>query len=330
VRTLVACVVVALVVGGGTATAARLITSKDVRNGSLTGADIRNGSIAFKDLARGTRTRIDGSGGSTPVGSPPPAGAPGAKGDPGANGTNGLDGEDGQDGAQGPQGEVGRQGDTGPQGPQGDTGPQGGVGPQGPQGDTGPQGPAGPILPTTGHLLHVETGATQLAHLTYELDDPVPLNQFDLTFFQEHVDGIGNFGANVILGVDADGDGTYESQDADWHLPPIHQAAALGDDTFVEMDARGPDWVTIDAADVPQWWSPNAAGNGLGDPTDPQCYGTLATLLAGCDDTRPNLEATDQVHVVRLVLGGSGSWNDIAFRVTAPTVEGDLSTGLLE
>jgi hypothetical protein len=107
--TLIACVVAALVVGGGTATAAKLITSKDVRNGTLTGADIRNGSIAFRDLARGTQTRINGSGG-TPLGSPGAPGTPGAKGDkgdPGTNGTNGLPGEDGDKGDKGDKGDVG-------------------------------------------------------------------------------------------------------------------------------------------------------------------------------------------------------------------------------
>ncbi len=44
--TIIAAVVAALLLGlGGTATAAKLIGSKDVKNNSLTGTDIKNGSI---------------------------------------------------------------------------------------------------------------------------------------------------------------------------------------------------------------------------------------------------------------------------------------------
>ena len=43
-KTLIPCLVTALVVGGGTATAAQLITGEDVQDGSLTNADIKNGA----------------------------------------------------------------------------------------------------------------------------------------------------------------------------------------------------------------------------------------------------------------------------------------------
>jgi hypothetical protein len=49
--------------------------------------------------------------------------------------------------------------------------------------------------------------------VTYTLDRPVALADLDLTFFQELVAGGGLLGARVILGIDADNDGTYEAQD---------------------------------------------------------------------------------------------------------------------
>jgi hypothetical protein len=220
----------------------------------------------------------------------------------------------GQDGAPGPKGDKGDPGPAGPQGPQG---------PAGERGPAGPQGPAGPALPTVGHLLHVEDGNDQIAHVTYTLDEPVALEDFDLTFFQELVDGEGDFGANVILGVDADEDGTYEADDLSWHVGQRQSPAALGADTFVEMDALDLDTVAVDAASVPQWYSPNQAGNGY--PEGDNCYATLQAL-DGCAGVR--FEPTDEVHVVRLILGGSPSWNDIAVRVTAPSIEGSVGSGL--
>jgi Collagen triple helix repeat (20 copies) len=297
--TLIACVVTALLIGGGTATAAKLITSQDVRNGSLTGADIRNGSIAFKDLARGTRTRINGNG-QTPLGSPGAPGAPGAKGDkgdPGTAGAVGLDGEDGEDGTQGP---------TGPMGPQ------------------GPKGDPGPALSSAAHILYVDDGTEEMTHVSYELDDPVALEDLDrLLLIQRFMHNTSSFGANVILGVDADGDGSYEADDLAWHLgTTTHDPGALGDDTFAELDT--PASTKVDTPTVARWWSPNAAGDGL-PAAEPDCYATLATLVAGCDDTR--LDPTDDVHVIRFVLGGSPSWDDVALLVNAPELSGTMSAG---
>ncbi|MGB0100799.1 MAG: hypothetical protein WBP61_11015 [Nocardioides sp.] len=43
---------------GGVSYAGKLITGKDVKNGSLTGADVKNGSIKSADLAPGTAPRM--------------------------------------------------------------------------------------------------------------------------------------------------------------------------------------------------------------------------------------------------------------------------------
>jgi hypothetical protein len=96
-KTLIACAVTALLVGGGTATASKLITGKDIRNGSVTGKDIRKGSISENRLSRGLRAKI----GRTISGSPVP-GQVGARGPAGPRG------------AQGPKGAQGLKGDPGP------------------------------------------------------------------------------------------------------------------------------------------------------------------------------------------------------------------------
>jgi hypothetical protein len=79
-----------LLAAGGTATAAKLITGKDVKNSSLTGADIRNSSLTGSDVKDRSLSPKDFSGSvqgpAGPQGAPGPTGAPGAKGDPGTAG----------------------------------------------------------------------------------------------------------------------------------------------------------------------------------------------------------------------------------------------------
>ena len=100
---------------GGTSYAAITITSRNVKDGSLTGRDIKKKSVPLNRLTGSLRSGQEG-----------PAGL---KGEPGP---------------QGPKGEAGERGPAGPPGPQGDTGATGAQGPQGTQGPQGAQGAAGP------------------------------------------------------------------------------------------------------------------------------------------------------------------------------------------
>jgi hypothetical protein len=98
--------ITALVVSAATATAASLITGKNVKNGSLTGADVKSKSLPLGDLSKGTQALIK-KGGTTLPGSTTPGnqgehgqnGANGANGAPGANGANGSNGANGANGA---------------------------------------------------------------------------------------------------------------------------------------------------------------------------------------------------------------------------------------
>ena len=106
---------------GGTATAAKLITGKDVKNGSLTGKDVKNRSLGVSDLSAKARASLRGQAGLTgPTGPAGAAGTAGAKGDTGATGPTGPKGDAGEQGIQGEQGE---QGEQGIQGIQGEAGP---------------------------------------------------------------------------------------------------------------------------------------------------------------------------------------------------------------
>jgi hypothetical protein len=78
-RMLAACTVVAVLAGASTAGASRLITGRQVANGSLTGADIRDGSIRAQDLAGAPTVGLRGA-----------TGAPGARGGVGPAGPQGA------------------------------------------------------------------------------------------------------------------------------------------------------------------------------------------------------------------------------------------------
>jgi Collagen triple helix repeat (20 copies) len=100
-RTIVACVVTALVVGTGTASAAKLITSKDIEDGSIQNRDLAEGVISLSRLSPGVQALIarqarDGVDGKDGVdGQDGADGRDGADGANGANGTNGANGQDG-------------------------------------------------------------------------------------------------------------------------------------------------------------------------------------------------------------------------------------------
>ena len=51
-RTIVACVIVALVAGASTAAAAELITGADIKNGSITGKDLAHPAIGREALKK--------------------------------------------------------------------------------------------------------------------------------------------------------------------------------------------------------------------------------------------------------------------------------------
>jgi hypothetical protein len=108
---------IALVVAGAmivssaaTATAAELITGKDVKDGSLTGKDVRDGRLTGADVKDESLTPSDVAGALGPTG---PAGPAGARGPTGPAGPGGLTGPKGN---PGPQGFTGSPGTTGTSG----------------------------------------------------------------------------------------------------------------------------------------------------------------------------------------------------------------------
>jgi hypothetical protein len=117
-RTLIACVVTALLVGAGTATAAQLITGDDVKDGSLTSADVKynslthrdirdesvlardiqNGEVALEDLTPWVQNKLERRGGDGRDGAAGGEGPAGPQGEQGPKGAPGAPGEDGVSG----------------------------------------------------------------------------------------------------------------------------------------------------------------------------------------------------------------------------------------
>jgi hypothetical protein len=84
-------VLVIAVIGGGSATAASLVTSKGVQDDSLRSVDVKDGSLRVKDLtSRAVHPLQQGSAGTGASGSTGATGATGAQGPKGDKGANGL------------------------------------------------------------------------------------------------------------------------------------------------------------------------------------------------------------------------------------------------
>src|SRR4051812_47946854 len=106
-RSILAAAVVATVVGGSSATAAKFVTGNDIKDGSITARDIREGGITLNRLTPGAqqllRSKNTFSGNSQSVAV---KGEKGEKGDTGAQGPQGLQGLQGPQGSQGPAGDT--------------------------------------------------------------------------------------------------------------------------------------------------------------------------------------------------------------------------------
>ena len=107
--TIVLAALAAFVLIGGTATAAKLITGRQIAKGTITANNIKNGTLGTKQLSRAAIKTLQ-------------TGKPGARGATGATGATGPQGPAGPAGAPGAKGEQGIQGVPGPQGPQGPSG----------------------------------------------------------------------------------------------------------------------------------------------------------------------------------------------------------------
>ena len=157
----VAALMLALSFGGG-AFAARLITGKQIKDGTITTKDVKNKTLKVKDFSSRTRTKLTGPQGEPgPTG---PTGPAGSIGDIGPIGPTGPAGPIGLTGATGPVGPTGLPGADGLPGLPGPTGPTGPVGPTGLPGADGVDGVSGYVLASDSQSVPALTGS-----LTYDV-----------------------------------------------------------------------------------------------------------------------------------------------------------------
>jgi hypothetical protein len=90
-----------IALGGGTAYAAGLITSKDIKDGGIKRVDVANGAINSAKVADGTLLKGDFKAGQLPAGPQGPAGSQGPQGPQGPAGPQGAEGPEGPEGAPG-------------------------------------------------------------------------------------------------------------------------------------------------------------------------------------------------------------------------------------
>jgi Collagen triple helix repeat (20 copies) len=104
-KTVIACAVTALVVAATSATAASLITSSQIKNGTIRNVDIHKGAISLNRLTKGVQRLVRRA--AAQSGTPGPVGQTGATGATGAAGAAGRDGVNGTTGPPGPPGAPG-------------------------------------------------------------------------------------------------------------------------------------------------------------------------------------------------------------------------------
>jgi hypothetical protein len=159
--------------------------------------------------------------------------------------------------------------------------------------------------------LYVLDGTVDMAAVVFEVD--IALEDINTLSFNKWVSDFGSSGWNpsIILGIDADNDGEYEApDDLGWHF--THAPADLGDDAFIEgefptgLTATDTDWVTVNAIIDMKWW---------GAIADDFVYPTAGYAALNADggfqkETVGIIDPTDHVRVVKIVIGGAGSWMD--------------------
>jgi hypothetical protein len=163
-----------LATAGVAPAASRLISGKQIKNGSITGSKIASNTITGSNIKDGTVGGSDITDGSISGADIANATISAAK----LKGVGGIPGPQGNTGPQGPAGPRGPQGDPGDTGADGATGP---AGPAGPQGDPGPQGADGQG-PVSWHAVSsVGLSATATGSGTPDLVGGVGLNTHGLS-----------------------------------------------------------------------------------------------------------------------------------------------------
>jgi len=176
--------------------------------------------------------------------------------------------------------------------------------------------------------LYVGDGSVDWAEVSIPVD--IALKDIAKLKFWEYIDSYYpsdlGWSVNIVLGIDADGDGDFEADVAEWHVGTnSHTLTPLNGDSFVQMDGAQGDpttgiWTETDALSIAQWWTPNNTGAGFAKSATytPSFYGSFTNFVNVFlpDVTQTSLipDANARVKCIKLVIGGSGNWmNETAY-----------------
>lgn len=193
--------------------------------------------------------------------------------------------------------------------------------------------------PTHSVKLYVKDGSVDWAEVSIPVN--ITLKNISELKFWEYIASYGpattgadGWSVNVVLGVDADDDGVFEADVAEWHVGTNSWTlAALNGDTFVEMDgafgnpAKGV-WTETDALSIAQWWTPDSSGAGFAksDTYPWTFYDSFANLInifiPDSNQTSLIPDANARVLCVKLQIGGSANWQDETAYVDDVTING--------
>jgi len=188
--------------------------------------------------------------------------------------------------------------------------------------------------PTHSVELYVKNGSVDWAEVSIPVN--IALKDINELSFWEYIKSYSPKGwdVNVVLGIDANGDGMFKADVAGWHVGPnAWTLGALNGDTFVEMDGLQGNPPTgtlakVDALAVSQWWTPDESGAGFAksDTYPWTFYNSFANLIDVFipDPTQTSLipDTDARVLCVKLLIGGSGNWMDETAFVDDVTING--------
>jgi hypothetical protein len=227
---IIACAVTALAVSTGTATAAKLITSKDIAPGAVQARNIDTDAVALNRLSPGVRSILARAGKPGAVGLSGKDGGQGLTGDTGAKGDTGATGPKGDTGAPGSNGVDGAKGDKGATGNDGAQGPIGPVGPAGPTGAAGAAGKDGVVAPLSASLATPKAianigGPINAGYTDLNTSKTLPAGTYIVTVdaaFESATAGDPTVEVypQVSLWIDKNHDGVFKWQDGEGDISP--------------------------------------------------------------------------------------------------------------
>lgn len=277
----VGAVLVVAVIGGGSATAANLVTSKDVKDNSLRSKDIRDGSLRVKDLTDRAVETLQHSSSSGPVAG---ESAPGSKGEAGAKGSQG---DNGDKGVNGEKGEKGSKGDKGSDASY--VGPNWSVIDRNVIGNGDATLRSGPSSEAFGASVAPPLGEGSLGIRTGADSDKVAFgNQVD--FVGRTVSSVDRVGFSVFTTGENIGRGTYNMPSITFEIDPnlTSTPSNYSSLVFVPNNTAANQWSTIDATDPATgfWFLTGAAGvaTGCTQSASPCSYADVQARLADGGD----------------------------------------------